>query len=171
MTSYVIWWLHMTFWHHTVGHDFVSCHSNQKMVSWIAQKSHFLIWWPWLLTYDLDLSTWPRYEPGWPTCTISAPYVKRFSRESAELQTHTHTQTGPILLPRRLTREVKKTFPTYSCKEIYLTVFCNNAKVLLINKAVMEFYDARVIQISEEVCLMHCINSLIWLQVSNRDLL
>ena len=39
----------------------------------------------------------------------SCPHVKRFSRESAELQTHTHahTYTGPILLPRPLTRDVK----------------------------------------------------------------
>ncbi len=52
-----------------------------------------LIWWPWPLTYDLDLQTWPRYEPGWPTCKISWPNIKRFSRESNELQTHTHTHT------------------------------------------------------------------------------
>ncbi len=32
-------------------------------------------------------------------------YVKRFSHESAHRQTHTHTQTGPILYPRPLTRE------------------------------------------------------------------
>ncbi len=50
------------------------------------------------LTYDLDHRTWPRYYKGASPYQNSCPYVKRFSRESAELQTDTHTHTGPILL-------------------------------------------------------------------------
>ncbi len=60
------------------------------------------------LTFDLDHQTWPRYGPGRPTCQISCLYVRRFSHESADRRTCTqkHRHTGPILLPRPLTREV-----------------------------------------------------------------
>ena len=51
------------------------------------------------LTYDLDLRTCPRYYQGQSLYQISWPYAKRFSRESANWQTHTHThtQTAPFL--------------------------------------------------------------------------
>ena len=85
----VILWRHMTAWRQHVAsqevltsHDrpgFVSCLSNQKKVSRIT-RSHFLTWWPWPLTYDLDNQTWPRYGAGRPPCQISCLYVQQFSR-------------------------------------------------------------------------------------------
>ncbi len=56
---------------------------------------HFLTWWPWPLTYDLDLWTWPRYPSIWPTYQKAGPYVLPFGRESGNTQTdrHTHTHT------------------------------------------------------------------------------
>ncbi len=51
----------------------------------------FLTSWPWLLTYDLDLRTWPRYPSTWPPCQNSSPYVRLFSQES-ETDTHRDTQ-------------------------------------------------------------------------------
>ncbi len=74
------------------------------------KKSRFSTWWPWPLTYDLGHRTWPRYYPDTPLCQIWCLYVKRFSCERAEWRTHghTHTQTGPILYPRPLTREGMK---------------------------------------------------------------
>ncbi len=99
MTSFcdVTWWryivlcCHVMAWHQTIGHNFVLCHSNQKKVRKIAQTSHFLTWWPWPLTYDLDHHTWPWYGPGWHTCQISCPCVKRFCLESADRRTHRQT--------------------------------------------------------------------------------
>ena len=105
----------MTFWHHTIiviGHYFVSCHSNQKKVSRIARKSYFLIWWPWPLIYDLDLQTCPKYDPGWLTCKMLCPYVKRFSHESAELQTHTQRRDWFYYLVYLFVRVRKLVNPT-----------------------------------------------------------
>ncbi len=93
-----------TSWQHTIGQGFVWCLSNLKKVSRIAQKSHFLAWWPWPLIYDLDHQIWPRYGPSRNTRQISCLYVKRFSRENADRQTD--RQTALILWPRSLTREV-----------------------------------------------------------------
>ena len=75
-----------------------------------CQKSRYLTWWPWPLTYHLDHKTWLRYYKGASPHQNSCPYVERFSGESAELQTDTDTptHTGRILLPRPLTREVMK---------------------------------------------------------------
>ena len=67
-------------WHHTIGQGFVSCHSSQKKVRWIAWKFHFITWWP-----------WPRYLAGWLSCNILCFYLKRFRCESADTQTHAHT--------------------------------------------------------------------------------
>ncbi len=63
-----------------------------------------------LVTLTFDNETWPRYCWGTSPNQKSCSYIERFSCESAERQTdtHTHTQTGPILLPRLLTREVIK---------------------------------------------------------------
>ena len=109
MTSFcdVIWrsnvtpWCHLIFWHHTVGQGLVSCHLYQSE-SKIARKLPFahLV----TLTFDLDLWTWARYGPGRRPRKTSwhiKRYIKRFSRESADMQ------TGPILLPRPLMREVR----------------------------------------------------------------
>ena len=74
-----------------IGQDFASCLSNQKNVSIIAWKSHFLTWWPWPLTYELDHRTWPRYGSGRPACQIPCLYAKRFNRESADRRTDTLT--------------------------------------------------------------------------------
>ena len=54
----------------------------------LIEKKFFFTWWPWPLTYDLDLRTWPRYPSTWPPCQNSGPYVCLFTRES-----ETHTQT------------------------------------------------------------------------------
>ncbi len=47
------------------------------------KKNVFLTWWPWPLTYDLDLDlrTWPRYPSAWP-CQNSGLYVCPFTCES-----------------------------------------------------------------------------------------
>ncbi len=34
--------------------------------------------WPWPLTYDLDLLTWPRYLLTWPPCQNASPYINPF---------------------------------------------------------------------------------------------
>ena len=75
---------HMMPWYETIGHGFVSCHSNQKKASKIAWKSHFLTWQPWPLIYDLDHRTWPICGPGWHIYQISCLCVKWFCRESAD---------------------------------------------------------------------------------------
>ncbi len=54
---------------------------------------HFLTWWPWPLTYDLDLWTWPRYSSTGHTHQKSCPYVCPFSRESGNTHTDRHTDT------------------------------------------------------------------------------
>ncbi len=71
----------------------------------------FLTWWPWPLTYDPDLRTWPRYSSTRPTCRNSGLYVCPFSRERGNTHTHTHTHTDrhtmSKLLHPSLTRGVK----------------------------------------------------------------
>ncbi len=72
---------------------------------------HFLTSWPWPLTYDLDLWTWPRYPSTWPTHQKSGPYVCPFSRESGNTHTHTDTHTHrrcQNYYTLSLTRGVKK---------------------------------------------------------------
>ena len=44
------------------------------------QNEHFLTSWPWLLNYDLDLLTWPRYPSTWPPCQNSSLYVCSFGQ-------------------------------------------------------------------------------------------
>ena len=69
----------------------------------------FLTSWPWLLTYELDQQTWPRYSSTWPTCQNSSPYVCPFDRESGNTHTHTHadTQTMSELYYTRHVTEVR----------------------------------------------------------------
>ena len=72
-----------------------------------AWKSHFLTSWPWPLTLIIELvqDAIKVNSPGQFLC----PYVKFFDHERAYRQTHAQTdrKTGPILLPRLLTRKVK----------------------------------------------------------------
>ncbi len=72
-------------WHHHISFEI-----DQIRNSW---KSHFLASWPWPLTYDLDHRTWPRFYLGQCPYQFLSPYLKWFSCESAELQTHTHRHT------------------------------------------------------------------------------
>ena len=59
------------------------------------------------LTFDLDHQTHLSFYQGQSLYEILCPYVKRFGRESADELTdrRKHKNTGPILLPRPLTRE------------------------------------------------------------------
>ncbi len=94
----VIQWGHMTSRHHamtshdvmcqTIGQGLVSVNSNKKTL-----KKTFLTWWPWPLTYDLEHQNCPRCHQGQSLYQISWPYIKRFSCESANRQTHWHTHT------------------------------------------------------------------------------
>ena len=70
---------------------------------------HFLTSWPWPLTCDLYLWTWPKYPSTWPTHKKSSPYVCPFSHESGNTHTdrQTDTQTMSKLLHLSLTRGVK----------------------------------------------------------------
>ncbi len=92
-------------WYYVIS----ECMYQPRLADLKFQKSHFLTWWPWPLTYDLDHRTHVRYRQGQSLHQILGPYIKRFRRERAEWQTHTQTdgQTGPILYPRPLTREGK----------------------------------------------------------------
>ncbi len=56
----------------------------------------FLTWWPWPLTYDPDLRTWPRYSSIWPTCPNLGQYVCPFSHERGNTHTHTDRQTHDV---------------------------------------------------------------------------
>ena len=69
-----------------------------RIIRQTTSSKHFLTWWPWPLTYDLDLWTWPRYPSTWPTHQRSGLYVCPFSRESVHRQTdrHTHTHTDYV---------------------------------------------------------------------------
>ncbi len=58
---------------------------------WISKKSHFSTWWQWPLTYDLDLQTHMRYWQCQTPHQILGSYVKRFSRELNDRQTHRQT--------------------------------------------------------------------------------
>ena len=66
-----------------------------------AVTVHYWAWWPWPLTYDLDLRTWPRYIHAWPTCQNSGLYVCLFGQDS-ETDTQTDTQTHRHTMPKLL---------------------------------------------------------------------
>ena len=99
----------------------------------ISHRKHFLTWWPWPLTYDLDLwpwhltndldlLTWPsyRYPSTWPTCQTSSLYVCLFSHKSRP-DRETHYRTMSKLLHPLLTRGVKKeAFPNVAKIESYI---------------------------------------------------
>ena len=77
-----------------------------------AVTVHYWAWWPWPLTYDLDLRTWPRYIHAWPTCQNSGLYVCLFGQDSetdGQTDTQTDTQTMPKLLHPPLTLAITPT--------------------------------------------------------------
>ena len=92
-------WRHMRVWHQVVASQDVLTSHNRQWICIMPLKSEKSQWncpditfsHLMTLTYDLDHRTWPRYGPGWPTSKISCPYVKRFSRESADRRTHRQT--------------------------------------------------------------------------------
>ncbi len=90
----VIAWRHVTLWRHGLTSYDVLCHGREILQNQNHLKfrnSRFSTWWPWPLTYDLDLQTHPRYYQGQCLHQILGPYVKRFSRESVHRHTHRHT--------------------------------------------------------------------------------
>ncbi len=94
--------------------------------TYIAQAMHttkgrFWAWWPWPLTYDLNLRTWPRYLCPWPTCQNSGLYVCSFGQDS-ETDWHMDTQTMPKLLHPPLMRGVKNADTLSTPRIIGLTV-------------------------------------------------
>ena len=80
-------------------------------------KITFLAGWPWSLTYDLHLQTRSRYCQGQSLCQISLPYAKRFGRESANWQTHRHTD-GSVFITSTADAGGKK------CKVSFRLTFC-----------------------------------------------
>ncbi len=68
-----------------------------------SYKNIFLTWWPWPLTYDLDLWSWARYSSTWPTCQNSSLYVCLFAVRAwqTDTQMQTHRMTRTSLYPHR----------------------------------------------------------------------
>ncbi len=61
---------------------------------------HFLALWPWPLTYDLDLWTWPRYHQAWSTCQYSGLYVRPFGQDSeTDGQIHRQKDNAKTITP------------------------------------------------------------------------
>ncbi len=52
----------------------------------------YLTSWPWPLTYDIDLLTWPRYASTWPPCQNSSMYVRPSGEWDGRTHTDRHTQ-------------------------------------------------------------------------------
>ena len=59
----------------------------------------------------------------------------------------------------------------YRIKGDYLTVFCNDAEKLSIDKAVVKLDNTGVVEFRQQSSFVHCINSFIGLEVTNRNLL
>ncbi len=80
----------------TPGHIRTSCTPEFLPCPWTRLSEingHFLKSWPWPLTYDLHLISWPRYTSTWPPCKNSSLYVILFGWYSeTDRQTHTHCQ-------------------------------------------------------------------------------
>ena len=85
-------WKHPTLYSYSHIPEFLlwQVHRQVTRLSEVIGKSQwtFLTLWPWPLTYDLDLQTWPRYPSTWPPCQNSSAYVCPFGRES---ETDRHT--------------------------------------------------------------------------------
>ena len=114
----VILWCHMRAWHRVVAsQDVLTSHDRpwicimplkSEKVCGIARLSHFLTWWPWPLTIELDLAM--------VQLDLHVKFLVRTSNGSVVrvlTDGHTDRQTGPILLPRPLTREVTMSFSRY----------------------------------------------------------
>ena len=95
-------------------------------IKFITSSSHYLTWWPWPLTYDLDLWSWPRYSSTWPTYQKSGPYVCPFAREIGSRQTHTQIdrQCQNYVADAGCKKEIgKKTLNMYMVRFSYLFLF------------------------------------------------
>ncbi len=79
----------------------VSWKSNKEIPLTCTVNGFFGTRWPWPLTYDLDLWTWPRYSSTWPPCQNSSLYVPSFFRDS-ETDTQTDRQTDTHTMPKLL---------------------------------------------------------------------
>ena len=98
-------------WHHAMTtYDVVTLHhtTSYDMTKWTCTgqpiwKSENHIFQP--SDLDLDQQTYSRYCQAQSLHQILSLYVQRFSQESADRHTVTHTQMGPIPYPRTLTRE------------------------------------------------------------------
>ncbi len=76
---------------------FLSFSSAGSQKSMEYSNEHFLTPWPWPLTYDLDLHTWPRYLTTWPPCSNSSLYVCPLGWDSeTDRQTDRHTDSGDL---------------------------------------------------------------------------
>ena len=49
----------------------------------------------------------------------------------------------------------------------HLTILSDNTEVLLVNEAVVKLHDSWMVKISQQIRLVHCINCLVWLQISH----
>ena len=83
-------------WKHPTSSSWISSlagppwQCSQKSME--CPNGRFLTSWPWPLTYDLDLQTWPRYSSTWSPCQNSSLYVCPFGRESG----NRHADTGDV---------------------------------------------------------------------------
>ncbi len=112
MTSWrhdVVPWRYVTSWCHAVTSHDVRCHDKLALCNspiWNFGNHVFqpgdLDLWPMTLTFEL---IWDIIKVNASTkfrvCTSNGSAVRALT----DRQTHTHTQTGPILYPRPLTRE------------------------------------------------------------------
>ncbi len=113
---------HDVTWRHDITEQVKISHGECRAfyILFQPQKSRFLFLWPWPLTYDLDHQTRLRLYQGQSLYQLYCQYIKRFGCDSANEQTdrkmerqkdtQKHGNTGPILLPRPLTREVIRGF-------------------------------------------------------------
>ncbi len=89
---------HMTSWRHTIGQGFALCPLNQrKKLVELAENNIFspsdVDFWPTTLTIKLDMDMVP--------VDLRVKFLVHISNSLVlRAQTHTHTQMGPILLPR-----------------------------------------------------------------------
>ena len=84
----IMLWPHMTSWCHTIGQETMWSHSNQN--KW--EQSRFSTWWPWTLTYDLDLWTHLRYCHGTCPHKLQA-HISIHSAVRVVTNTHPHGHT------------------------------------------------------------------------------
>ncbi len=94
-------WKHATSYSYQLYSQVSSLPGSQESME--CPNAHFLPLWPWPLTYDLDLRTWPRYLSTWKNASL---YVRPFGWDSeTDTQTDTHTMSK-LLHPSRQRRGV-----------------------------------------------------------------